>query len=264
MTKTCYFIQEPDTRKARIPVGKAIKGSRIFILDEKLEACAKGIVGDIYIRSPFISHGYYNDPQQNNLKFIPNPFTGEPKDLFYKTGDIGRILEDGNLDLVGRTDSQVKIKGMRVELQEIENAISLHDAVQAAAVTAREDRQGINYLCAYFVAGRRAQGAGREDAGGARVDEGSDGDTLDSGTLREYLLKSLPGALIPAYFIPLDKMPLTASGKIDRNALPKPRLKAGDNYVKPGSRLEEKLVETWSDVLGLEKEVICITVSFFQ
>jgi amino acid adenylation domain-containing protein/non-ribosomal peptide synthase protein (TIGR01720 family) len=244
MTKTCYFIQEPDTRKARIPVGKAIKGSRVFILNENLEACAKGIIGDIYIRSPFITHGYYNDPQQDNLKFIPNPFTGETNDLFYKTGDLGRILEDGNLDLVGRRDSQVKIKGMRVELEEIENALSGHDAVEAAAVTAREDREGINYLCAYVVPGA--------------------GDTLDNAALREFLAEYLPGAWIPAYFIPLQEMPLTTTGKIDRNALPKPRLKAGADYVKPGSPLEKQLVEIWSEMFGLEKEIIGITMSFFE
>jgi amino acid adenylation domain-containing protein len=242
MVKTCYFIKESDTRKSRIPVGKPIKGSRLFILDESFKVCAKEFTGEIYIRTPFMTFGYYNDPQANKEKFIPNPFTNDPNDNFHKTGDLGRVLEDGNIDVLGRIDGQVKIRGIRIELEEIESAILKHTAVDEALVIDREDTAGDRYLCAYFVSQRE----------------------ITPEECREYLSMDLPAYMIPSYFMPLRSIPVTSNGKIDRSALPEPQLKAGDDYIPPRDNLEKKLVEIWSEVLGLENHFIGINHNFFQ
>ncbi|MCP4147375.1 MAG: amino acid adenylation domain-containing protein, partial [bacterium] len=119
--KSYYFITKADTERKRIPIGKPIKGCRMIVLDEKMNVCNKGIVGEIYIRSNYNTLGYYEAPQLNEKKFVRNPFSDNPDDLIFKTGDLGRILLDENIELLGRVDRQVKIRGIRIELEEIEN-----------------------------------------------------------------------------------------------------------------------------------------------
>ncbi|MCU0288414.1 MAG: amino acid adenylation domain-containing protein, partial [Acidobacteria bacterium] len=134
MIKTYYFIQKNDVQKSRIPVGKPMRGCRIIILDKNMTPCGKEIVGEIYIRTPYMTLGYYNEEELNKKYFIPNPFNNDPNDLFYKTGDLGKILPDGNIDLIGRSDRQVKIRGIRVELEEIENVILKSTLVQEVVI----------------------------------------------------------------------------------------------------------------------------------
>src|SRR5262249_39060831 len=151
-----------------------------------------------YIRTPYRSHGYYKQPELTAAVFIPNPFNNDPNDIVYKTGDLGRMLEDGNIEVLGRKDQQVKIRGVRVELEEINSLVRGFIGVKDVAVIDRSDTNGANFLCAYVV--------GNAD--------------LKIDLMREYLNERLPGSMVPSAFVIMEKLPRTISGKIDRRALP--------------------------------------------
>ncbi|MCP5051093.1 MAG: hypothetical protein GY940_28270, partial [bacterium] len=167
----------------------------------------------------------------------------------YKTGDLARWSEDGNIEFLGRIDQQVKIRGFRIEPGEIEVLLKTHETVKEAVVIDREDGDGDKYLCAYVIA-----------AGAENVPE--------TGELRDFLSRTLPDYMIPSYFVQLETIPLTPSGKVDRNRLPAPGLTAEDNYVAPRDRLERQLVELWQEVLawddGSNGPSIGIDDDFFQ
>jgi amino acid adenylation domain-containing protein len=241
MSKTCYFITPSDVDRDNIPIGKPIRGSRLIILNKNLQPCSKGIFGEIYIRTPFRTCGYYNNPRLNKERFIPNPFNGDTNDLFYRTGDLGRELPDGNMELIGRIDRQVKIRGVRVELEEIEHHLLAHKDIKEVVAIDRKDKKGNNYLCAYYVTDKE----------------------LSIPALRSFLSDELPGNLLPSYFMRLEKIPLTPNGKIDKRALPEPLLD-GRGYAAPRNRMEEKLIEIWSEVLEIEKNKIGIDSCFFE
>ncbi|MCU0288499.1 MAG: AMP-binding protein, partial [Acidobacteria bacterium] len=249
MAKTCYFISQSDTERAILPVGKPIPGARVLILDENMQLCPKKFVGEIYIRTPFRTHGYYNDPQANKEKFIPNPFSKDLGDWLHKTGDQGRLLADDNIELLGRLDRQVKIRGIRVELEEIENILAQHPAVAEVAVIDKEKNPGDTYLVAYYVANNDYPGVGDQEK--------------TTVIFVEYLTAHLPSYMLPAFFIPLEKMPLTANGKINRRALPDPQLKQ-NNYIAPSNETEEKLAVMWSEILDLDKDKISMDADFFR
>jgi len=242
LAKLFYRIKPEDKDRAIIPVGKPIKGAQVMILDRKKQKCRMGKKGEIYIRTPFISSGYYNDSILNEKVFIKNPYGKHPQDIIYKTGDLGRILPDGNLEITGRVDFQVKIRGMRVELGEIENCLLMHPYIHEAIVITRERENTEKYLCAYVISNKK----------------------LETATLRNYLSESLPEHMIPNFFIPLEKMPLTSSGKIDRRALPEPGIDDNKSYEPPRNPLEEQLVNIWSQQLGLDKKAIGIEANFFE
>ncbi len=242
LAKLFYRVQETDINRVSISVGKSIPGAQIMILNSDLEACLKGNIGEVYIRTPFISSGYYGDSELTKEVFIKNPFSQNPQDIIYKTGDLGKLLPDGDLELMGRTDHQVKLRGFRVELGEIENRLLSNEKVKEAVVVAREDETGGKYLCAYVVG-----------------DEG-----LSVPELRENLSKELPNYMIPAYFVQLEKLPLTPTGKVDRKVLPQPQasLDMGEEYVEPANEIEAKLVSIWEEVLGISG--IGIKHNFFE
>ncbi|WP_202704543.1 phosphopantetheine-binding protein, partial [Flavobacterium sp. UGB4466] len=174
-------------------------------------------------------------------KFITNPFRAGER--LYKTGDLGRWLPDGNIEFIGRKDDQVKIRGHRIELGEIEHALVKHEAVTQAVVVARENESAEKELVAYIV---------------SNVEQ-------NASDLRAYLKQSLPEYMLPAYFVQLEAIPLTANGKIDRKALPNPEgagLSSGVEYVAPGTEQEKVLVLVWSAVL--KKEGIGIKDSFYN
>jgi amino acid adenylation domain-containing protein len=242
MVKTFYFITKADTKAPGISVGKPMKGSRVIILDEKMNPCGEGATGEIYIRTPYRTKGYYNDPELTGKKFLVNPFNNDPNDLIYKTDDLGRILPDGNLEFLGRMDRQVKIRGNRIELAEVEAKILKYEPVREVVVLDREETSGHKYLCAYVTSDHEV-----------KVDE-----------LRSFLGKELPDYMIPSFFIQLPKIPLTANGKVDWRLLPEP---SGVNiisaeYLPPRNSLEEELVQVWQQVLGIDK--IGIHDNFFN
>ena len=162
--------------------------------------------------------------------------------MMYKTGDLGRMLPDSNMEFLGRMDHQVKIRGYRVELGEIENKLLKHPAVKEAVVVDKTDSDGNKYLCAYMVWHEEQTVA----------------------EMREYLAKELPDYMIPAYFVGIDQIPLTANGKIDRKSLPDPggSINTGVEYVPPRNEIESKLVKIWQEVLEIEK--IGVNDNFFD
>ncbi|HSD45777.1 MAG TPA: amino acid adenylation domain-containing protein, partial [Pyrinomonadaceae bacterium] len=170
LSKLAYEVRPEDVERPSIPVGKPIKGSAVMLMDVAGKPCRHGTVGEIYIRTPYRSFGYYEDPELTGKVFVQNPFSQDPNDLVHKTGDYGRLLEDGNLEHLGRRDQQVQIRGVRVELGEIENLLRAHSAVADVAVVDRDDAEGNKFLVAYL--------------------------TLTNGTgsnhLREYLAERLP------------------------------------------------------------------------
>lgn len=233
LAKLFYRITERDVNKARIPVGKPMEGAQVMVLNEDLQEVDIGDIGEIYIRTPFISSGYYNDQDLNRKVFIRNPFSGNPKDIIYKTGDVGRVMPDGNVELMGRVDYQAKIRGVRIELGEIENRLLNYGTVKEAVAVVREDKEGFSYICSYIVADEK----------------------LLTGDLRAFLLKELPEYMIPSYFVQLDTLPLNPNGKVDRESLPEPdkSIDTGREYIAPEGEVEEKLAGIWQEILGLDR-----------
>jgi amino acid adenylation domain-containing protein len=278
---TCYRCHDgaPDN----IPIGKPIANYRVYILSEKHCLQPIGVIGEMYIAGPGVTRGYLNNPELTVEKFILAANTRKEKRLvgipegrkignsspialspspLYKTGDLARCLQDGNIEFLGRIDYQVKIRGFRIELGEIESQLLTHKDIIAAEVILRGSSQGGTliepggkYLCAYIVCAK-----GIITAGAFKHME-----------LKKYLSLTLPGYMIPAYFIQLEKIPLTSNGKIDRKALPAPETKAGADFVAPRDQIEEKLVETWAEVIARDpshasqlRQSIGIDDDFFQ
>lgn len=180
-------------------------------------------MGEIYIRTPYRTHGYLNSPQLNDEKFIPNPFTSNPDDLVFRTGDLGRFLLDGNLEILGRMDDQVKIRGIRIQLSEISNVLMGHPAVKEAAVIIGGASASNEILVAYVT--------GHEDTAAA---EG-----INVSELGDYLFDRLPDYMVPPYILPLQEMPRTSSGKIDYNKLPEPVEERGESHLAPRNTVEK-------------------------
>jgi amino acid adenylation domain-containing protein len=243
MAKFSYFVQPADQHRHSIPIGKPIKGAKALLVDEDGKPCARGMVGEIYIRTAFRAHGYYNQPELTREVFIQNPFSDDPTDIVYRTGDLARVLEDGNFEYLGRKDQQVKIRGVRVELKEIENLLHGHHEIDDVVVVDRQDAGGSNYLCAYLVLNN---GTGPQE-------------------LRTFLASRLPDYMVPSSFVIMDELPRTISGKIDRRALPLPgdhRAGLNAEYVAPRNSVEELLVNIWIQLLGVEQ--IGVHDNFFQ
>jgi amino acid adenylation domain-containing protein len=219
-------------------IGKPISNMRAYILDKQLGLLPVNVPGQLCISGAGVGKGYLDNEELNREKFRPNPF--REGETLYLTGDLARWLPDGNIQFLGRIDNQVKIRGYRLELGEIENTLMAHSQVKETVVLARQDQKGTKYLCAYVVA-----------------------DSLDHKELRDYLLERLPECMIPAYFIPVDRMPLTPNGKIDRKKLPEPELGAGQDYAPPETDMEKKLVDIWSEVLAVEQNIVGIDSDFF-
>jgi acyl carrier protein len=218
-------------------------GASAIVVDEHNHPCPAGVVGEIYIRTPYRSLGYYRRPDLTSAVFIPNPFGSDPNDLVYKTGDLGRLLKDGSFELIGRRDHQVKVRGERIELGAIETALRTHEAIKDVVVVDRDDATGTKYLCGYVVASREVA-----------VPE-----------LRDFLAGELSAAAIPSAFVTLDAIPRLINGKVDRAALPVPdrdRARAEQTFEPPRTPVEEKLAQLFADVLAVSR--VGIHESFFD
>jgi amino acid adenylation domain-containing protein/non-ribosomal peptide synthase protein (TIGR01720 family) len=235
------IVKRIEPGEDRILIGRPIDNTNVYILDHDLQPLPVGIPGEMYIGGPGVSRGYLNRDDLTRERFIESPF--RQGDRLYKTGDLGAWLPDGNIEFLGRNDDQVKVRGYRVELGEIENQVLRHESVKAAVVVARELKGGNQDLVAY-VAGDSA---------------------MNISALRQDLQKTLPDYMIPSYFVRLDEFPLTPNGKINKRALPDPD--EGDvarttGYAPPRSELEKQLVSIWQEVLQAEK--IGIDDNFFE
>jgi surfactin family lipopeptide synthetase A len=225
------------------PIGRAIANTQIYLLDSYLQPVPIGVPGELYIGGIALAEGYLNRPELTAERFIPNPFDppltpldkgGEQPSKLYKTGDLARFLNDGNIEYLGRIDNQVKIRGFRIELGEIEAVLSQYSDVQTTAVIVREDTPGDKRLVAYVVLNPNSQAT--------------------SGELRQFLTNQLPAYLVPNTFVILESLPLTPSGKCDRRSLPVPEpQELSDHYIAPKSPTEEILAQIWAQVLKVER-----------
>jgi hypothetical protein len=208
---------------------------RMYILDERREPVPIGVSGEIYIGGAGVARGYLNQAELTAERFIKDPFSADPQGRMYRTGDVGRYRVDGTIEYLGRNDEQVKIRGYRIELGEIEAALLRHEAVKQAVVLAREDVPGEKRLVGYVVLQREAAASMEE--------------------LRGHLQESLPEYMVPAAFVMLESLPLTANGKVDRRALPAPDLSAlrAREYEAPQGEIETTLADIWRQLLGVER-----------
>jgi tyrocidine synthetase-3 len=235
-----------DNRKS-VAIGVPVDNLRVYLLDSRQKPVPPGVIGEIYISGDGVAREYLKQPELTAERFIPNPFV--PGERMYRSGDLGRMRQDGCIEFSGRVDQQVKIRGFRIELGEIENRLLSHSEIKEAVVTAREDKSGEKYLCAYIV----PNSASAFDKRPSLFSE-----------LGEYLSGELPAHMIPAFFTIIDKIPLTSNGKVDDKSLPEPEINVEAEYIAPRSELEEKLAATWSEVLEIEKDLIGIDTNFFE
>jgi acyl-coenzyme A synthetase/AMP-(fatty) acid ligase/acyl carrier protein len=242
MVKLFYRIRPEDALRRSVPIGRAMPGARALVLDDHGRPAPLGAIGEIYVRTEFRTLGYYDDPALTAQVFVPNPLGRDPDDIVYRTGDLGRMLDDGNIEFLGRKDQQVKIRGVRVELGEIDSALLATGMVSEAAAVARTDRLGNAYLCAYVV-----------PAGDGSVEQ-----------LRQAVAAMLPDMLVPSTYVRLERMPRTSTGKIDRKALPAPEAAraSGVAPIAPRTAMEAEVAALFAGVLGLEQ--VGVNEEFFQ
>ena len=229
-----FSDQGAETEKDIPPLGKGVKDVQLLILNRTGKLAGIGEQGEICVRSPHLARGYLGDDALTNERFISNPFTGIISDRIYRTGELGRYLPDGNVEFIARAEDQFSIRGFRVELGEIESAVSEHPAIRQTAVVGYQEPT--EKLVAYFVA--------------------KEGQIITIPELRNFLRARLPRHMIPAHLIPLDSIPLTATGKVDRQALAGLEIKdtvSSTPYVAPRNDIENSLCRVWSDILGIER-----------
>jgi amino acid adenylation domain-containing protein len=238
-------VQLSDKQDATI-IGDAIANTAVYVLDSWLQPTPIGVVGEVHISSHGLASGYAEQPELTAEKFIPNPFDDGFSSRLYKTGDLARYKKDGSIEFVGRGDDQVKVRGFRVELGEVESKLLSHGDVGEVKVLLRETYNFDKRLCAYLVS-----------APGKKLPS--------TRMLRSYLKSLVPDYMVPSYFVELDALPLSPSGKVDVKALPmfgKLTDELTREYVAPRNDLEEKVSRIWEEVLQLEK--VGMYADFFE
>jgi amino acid adenylation domain-containing protein len=250
-TTVTVTIYEPKTHSetkpfiTEIPIGRPLANTQIYILDQQLQPVSIGVPGELHIGGNNLARGYFYRPGLTAEKFIPHPFSYQPGERLYKTGDLVRYLPDGNIEFLGRIDHQVKIRGFRIELGEIETALTQHPDVLNAVVITSTDSSGSNSLIAYIVTQQQP--------------------LISSGTWRDFLKTKLPNYMIPSNFVILDHLPLTLNGKVDRKALLTLNVDRNinsDQQISPRTPLEYKLVEIWEEILKVSP--IGLNENFFD
>ncbi|MCL6753065.1 amino acid adenylation domain-containing protein [Nostoc sp. CCCryo 231-06] len=242
----CCVYQVPVGKHSTgsIPIGKAIANTQLYILDQYLQPVPLGVPGELHIGGLGLARGYLNQAELTALKFIPNPFSKQENDRLYKTSDLARYLPSGDIEYIGRIDNQIKIRGFRVELGEIEAVINQHPAVRETVVVVSEESVNSKRIVAYVVPQKEQ--------------------TLAIPELRSFLESKLPSYMVPTVFVTLETLPLTPNGKVDRKALPAPELThvSSSNIVPPSTPFENLLAGIWAEVLALDK--VGIDNNFFE
>ncbi len=262
-TETTVFSSVCDCLASTLsvaPLGEPIANAAMFVLDPDFGPVPIGVAGEVYFGGEAISPGYVNRPGLTAARFVPDPFSGRHGARLYRSGDLARHHPDGGLEFLGRTDNQVKIRGFRIELEEIEVALSAHPGIEEAVVLALDP-----------AAWRGDDGSSTRrdpsaDAGGLRLAAYVVGPAAGGPReLREFLARKLPEHMIPAELVPLDAMPRTPNGKVDRDALPAPGAAREDSdasFVAPGTDTEKLLARIWTEVLGLDR--VGVHDNFFE
>jgi amino acid adenylation domain-containing protein len=226
-------LAEADLESGSL-IGVPIPDMEMHLLDQKLQRVPVGVAGEIHVGGAGLARGYLHRPELTDAKFIPDPFDGDPGSRLYKSGDLARLLPNGDIEYLGRIDDQVKIRGFRVELEEIVSVLSRHPSVSAGIVVAREAASGDKHLVAYVTSDQRP--------------------APSSSTLQAFMRQRLPDYMLPSAFVVLDRFPLTPNGKVDRRALPEPdgqRPNLRTAYLAPRNELERALTNIWKEVLQL-------------
>jgi acyl carrier protein len=216
-------------------VGRPVDNTRVYVLDRALEPVPVGMVGKVYVGGEGLARGYVNRPGLTAEQFVPDPF-GDEGERLYRMGDMARYRQDGVLEYIGRQDHQVKVRGVRVELDGVEVILGQHPMVQRGVVKVNRDTSGEETLGAYIVV--------------------RDGQTLSSGELRHFFLERFPSSALPDYYVFLDELPLTPNGKVDRRALPAPdkaRFEQERAFVAPRTPTEETLASICAEILRIER-----------
>jgi len=237
-----YPIDAVNAEWKSIPYGRPMVNQKFYVLNERMQTCPVWVVGQLYIGGVGLAKGYWRDEEKTQRSFINHPDTAE---RLYRTGDMGRYLPDGNIEFLGREDSQVKVHGYRIELGEIETALAEHESVRAVVVSAVGERQANKHLVAYVVA--------------------EAGPELSAGALGRFLRGKLPEYMVPTTFVFMESLPLNANGKIDRRSLPAPdkaRASNDDVFMLPRTPEEGVLAQMCAQVLGIEE--VGIYDNFFE
>lgn len=237
-TYSTFTLRKPDEPAT---IGRPLTNEQVYLLDRNFQPVPIGMPGEIYIGGDGVARGYLNRPELTAEKFVSNPLKGQlmshvKRGRFYKTGDLARWRNDGNLEFLGRIDHQVKIRGFRIELGEIESVLRKHPQLGETVVVVREDRPGDKRLVAYVVP--------------------KTGSKINTDELRRFTREALPEYMVPSAFVILGALPMTPNGKVDRKALPAPKqdresISAG--FAEPVSLREEELAAIWREVLGVER-----------
>src|SRR5689334_703632 len=243
---TEYVLRgNPNDWPALPPIGTPIANTQIYLLDEHMQPVFIGVPGELYIGGVALAQGYLARPELTAERFLPNPFSKKPGERIYRTGDLARYRADGAIEYLGRIDQQVKLRGFRVELGDVEAVLLRHPAVKEAVAMISAESPGDQRLIVYIVP--------------------VNGTLPSTPQLQRFLKQTLPEYMIPSSFIPLDSIPLTSNGKVDRRRLPaldkkRPELEHG--FIAPRSAIEEQLAEIWASVLKLER--VGIFDNFFE
>jgi hypothetical protein len=231
----CFHVVAEKPRHGIQPLGTPLPQTQALILNADCQLCGVGEPGEIAIRTPFRTFGYINAPQEQLKRFVRNPFSDDPDDLIYRTGDRGRYRVDGTLEFLGRIDDQVKIRGVRIEPAEVTAILARHPKIKACFVTPAMNPQQETILVCYAM--------------------GADG-PVTRNDLRSYLAQELPAAMVPSEFVFLNALPLTANGKIDRKALPPPDFLSAairPDFIPPRTPVECVLGRIWGRALNLHE-----------
>src|SRR6185369_2782764 len=234
------LVEQVEAGERNLPIGKPLSNTKSYVLDEYMRPVPFGVSGELYIGGDGIARGYWERAEQTAEKFVPDPFSEQVGARLYRTGDIARYRSTGELEFIGRKDQQVKLRGIRIELEEIDSILGACPGVQACKTIVRAEEE---LLVAYIA------------VEGAAVSESE---------VRSFLKERLPSYMVPSFFVMLDALPLTPNGKVDVRALPAPEMVHGDEggYIAPGTTSEEKLCDIWSHVLEVER--VGIDDNFFE
>jgi aspartate racemase len=231
---TCALSQTEHAGPGTVPIGGPIAQTRVYLLDPRQQPVPIGTEGEIYVEGPGVGLGYLGQPELTAEKFVPSPYSRTPGARLYKTGDLARFRPDGEMEFLSRVDDQVKIRGIRIELGEIRSVLSGHPDVRQSTVVAAGDRSEGKRLVAYVAP--KTEGA------------------LSPADLRNFLKDKLPDYMIPAAFVMMEALPLTPSGKVNRQALPAADPTTPEKaFVAPRTPVEKILAMIWAEVLGLER-----------